>query len=186
MSRRSLTALAVAGLAAWLLLTPGGAALSQQLTHVVVTNFPQVQEITGQIEVRNPVRLARLVTIENIIVAPVRPTETTRLIDAGVLETDGFPRIVLSLHGVVKGEVLKAGDVGAILIPEQPSIREAFNEQGLIHFDLRAAARGVTGATPYFASDQPDYTVGFQAYHVYLYNTTDKTVTANLFAYLTN
>ena len=40
--------------------------------------------------------------------------------------------------------------------------------------------------TPYFASSQPRFTVAFQAYQVYLYNTTDKTVTVDLYAYLTD
>lgn len=166
--------------------TPTGEAVSQQIRQVIVTNFPPVQLVTGEVEIRNPVRLAKLVKFEDLIVAPVPPTETTRLVEAGVLMTEGFPRAVLSLHGIVKGKVLKPGEVGAILIPEQPSIQEAFDEQGLVHFEMRTAARGVSSATPYFASEQADYTVGFQAYKIYLYNTTDKTVTANLFAYLTN
>ncbi|NIM61199.1 MAG: hypothetical protein GTO30_05940, partial [Acidobacteria bacterium] len=57
---------------------------------------------------------------------------------------------------------------------------------GVVQFGLNVAALGNTGARPYFSSDQPRYTVGFDAYRVYLYNETDKTVTANLFAYLTN
>ena len=93
---------------------------------------------------------------------------------------------MLSLHGQVKGSVLKVGDVGVMLIPEQEMIQEAFNEQGLVHFAMNAVARGVSTATPYFASSQPRYTIAFQAYRVLLYNTTDKTVTVNLFAYLTN
>ncbi len=166
--------------------TPTGDALSQQVRRVIVTNFPRVQLVTGEVEIRNPVRLAKLVTFEDIIVAPVPPTETTRLVEAGVLQTEGFPRVVLSLHGIVKGQVLSTGEVGVILVPEQPSIQEAFDEQGQVHFAMRTAARGVSSATPYFASDQAEFTVGFQAYKIYLYNTTDKTITANLFAYLTN
>jgi hypothetical protein len=187
MSRRTLVvaSLCLLGLLAFLF-TPTGVAVSQQVSQVIVTNFPGVQRVNGEVEIRNPVRLAQLVTFPDIIVSPVHPSETTRLVEAGTLQTEGFPRVVLSLHGVVKGEVLKSGEVGAILIPDQPTIAEAFNEQGMIQFDLRAYARGVSSATPYFASNQPEYTVGFQAYKIYLYNTTDKTVTANLFAYLTN
>ncbi len=55
----------------------------------------------------------------------------------------------------------------------------------MILFPLEVTAPGVSIDTPYFASSQPRYTVGFQAYRVLLYNTTDKTVTVNLFAYLT-
>ena len=52
--------------------------------------------------------------------------------------------------------------------------------KGLMHFVLEAAANGVSSKTPYFASNQPRYTVGFTAYRVLLYNTTDKTVSANI------
>ena len=45
---------------------------------------------------------------------------------------------------------------------------------------------GVSGGTPYFASDQPKYVIAFQAYKVLLFNSTDKTVTVSLYAYLTN
>jgi hypothetical protein len=122
----------------------------------------------------------------DLTVPPVQPTDTTRLVDAGVLVTDGFPSVVLSLHGVVKGSVQKSGTIGAILIPDDELIQEAFDEQGLIHFALETAAAGVNSKTPYFASKQPRYQVGFASYRIWLYNTTDKTVTANLFAYLTN
>ncbi len=55
-----------------------------------------------------------------------------------------------------------------------------------MHFFLETAARGVTSETPYFASGQPRYTVAFPRYRVLMYNTTDKTVSASLFAYMTN
>ncbi len=187
MNRRIIVACLVVFLATTLLfLTPTGQAVSQEIRQVIVTNWPPVQEITGEVDIRNPVRLARLESFEDVIVPPVEPTETTRLVEGGTLQTDGFPRVVLSVHGVVKGETSRSGSVGAILVPDQSTIRQAFDELGIIHFELRASAEGVSARTPYFASNQPDYTVGFQAYKIYFYNTTDKTVTVNLFAYLTN
>jgi hypothetical protein len=186
-SRRSLTAalLLATGLGVWFL-TPFGTVASQQITQVLVTNWPSVFKVEGEVTVKTPIRLAKLVKFEDVLVAPVRPSETTRLIEAGTLETEGFPSVVLSLHGVVKGDVGRQGEVGVILLPDQPSIQQAFDEQGLVHFALRAEAQGVSSLTPYFASNQPDYNIGFQAYRVLLYNTTDKAVTANVFAYLTN
>ena len=53
-------------------------------------------------------------------------------------------------------------------------------------FALEATATGVTGDTPYFASAQPRYSVAFPRYKILLYNTTDKTVTLDVYAYLTN
>ena len=187
MSPRTLAAAAlVAGAALLLFFTPTGQTLSQNIERVIVTNFPEVQRITGSVNVENPIRLARMVTFGEIIVPPVKPTETTRLVEAGTLTTDGFPNVVLSVHGVVRGEVKRTGDVGLILIPEDRMIQDAFNEMGFMHFALEALASGVSTTTPYFASNQPRYTVGFQSYKLFMFNTTDKTVTVNVFAYLTN
>jgi hypothetical protein len=187
MTRRNvIAALLIGGAAFVMFFTPTGELASQSIRQVIVTNFPIIQSIEGEVSVTNPVRLSKLIKVEDVIVAPVKPTETTRLVEAGTLVTDGFPKVVLSLHGEVKGSVLKSGEVGVILIPDEPTIQEAFNEQGLVHFALRAAASGVSSSAPYFASNQPQYTVGFQSYRILLYNTTDKTITANLYAYLTN
>jgi len=180
------TLLLCAGGALLLLFTPSGQTLSQNIQSVLVTNFPDVQRIEGQVNVKGAIRLAEMVTFKEIIVPPVDPTETTRLVEAGTLITDGFPNVVLSLHGVVRGDVKRSGDVGVILIPDEKTVQDAFNEQGKIHFSLETAATGVSNVTPFFASKQPRYTVGFESYKVLLYNTTDKTVTANLYAYLTN
>ena len=187
MSRRTNVAtLTLIAAIAVFLFTPFGQVVSRDITRVLVTNFPGIQQIEGTVKIEGPIPLAQLVAFEGITVPPVKPSDTTRLVEAGTLVTSGFPNVVLSLHGEVRGSVLKAGDVGVILIPEQQQIQEAFNEHGFFHFALRAAAHGVTSKTPYFASDQPRYTVGFRAYKVWLYNTTDRTVTVNLFAYLTS
>jgi hypothetical protein len=178
--------LAFAALGVMLFLLPSGEALSQRIQQVFVTNLPDVWKVEGGVEIVKPVRLSQSQSFLDLVVAPVPPKETTRLVDAGVLATEGFPALVLSLHGVVKGDVQKPGTVGAILIPEEDTIREAFDEQGLMHFPLEVAATGVSSRTPYFTSDQPRYTVAFPSYRVFLYNTTDKTVNVNVFAYLTN
>jgi hypothetical protein len=187
MVRRSVIAVLVGGTTAlFLLLAPAGDVVSQTVRQVFVTNFPDLQSIVGTVEIEGPVRQSRSVRIEDITVAPVERRETTRLVDAGVLETEGFPTVVLSLHGVVKGHVGRVGAVGVLLIPDEETIEEAFREQAVMHFFLEAAAEGVSSDTPYFASRQPRYTIAFPRYRVFLYNTTDKTVSANLFAYLTN
>jgi hypothetical protein len=178
--------LLLAGLLAGVWLTSAPPATSQDVSFVRVTNFPPVQQIDGKVEIDDPIRLAELVALREIVVSPVREDQTTRWIDAGVLKTSGFPNVVLSLHGEIKGEISKAGSIGAVLIPTEDSVAKAFDEEGLVHFPLTVEAMGIPGAVPYFASEQPRVTVAFDAYRVYLYNETDKTVTANLFAYLTN
>ena len=186
MFRRSAVPWLFAGLVLLALLLPFTPVEPQQVRQVVVTNFPNPQNVRGEVAVTSPIRLAQLVSFRDVLVPPVEPTETTRLVPAGTLRTDGFPNVVLSLQGQVKGEVKRTGKVGAILVPDQAPIQEPFDELGVILFPLEVAAQGVSINTPYCASSQPRYTVGFQAYRVRLYNTTDKTVTVNLFAYLTN
>jgi hypothetical protein len=187
MLRRSVIAIPLLGAAALvLLLMPTGEVVSQAVRHVFVTNFPDVQRIEGDVELLSPVRLSESTAFREITVPPVMRDDTTRLVEAGVLETEGFPELILSLHGVVKGHVARVGTVGAILIPDEPTIQEAFSEQGMMHFYLETAAGDVSSRTPYFASNQPRYTVAFSRYRILLYNTTDKTVSVNVFAYLTS
>lgn len=173
-------------LATMLLAWPGGEALSQSVREVFVTNFPQVQEVTGELALKGPVHLARSTSFRDIIVPPVSRGETTRLVEAGVLEVEGFPKIVLSLHGVVKGDVGREGSVGAILIPDEPTIGEAFREQGEMHFAIETVSERIVPGAAYFASSRQGTPVAFARYRILLYNTTDKTVSANLFAYLTS
>lgn len=186
MSRQGMTVAAVAGAALLWFFLPAGQAESNAIEEVFVTNFPRVQEVQGAVRVDGPVHLAQQQVFRDIIVPPVERSETTRLIDAGTLEANGFPSVILSLHGAVKGAVQRKGSVGALLVPDEPTIQEALNERGLLYFPLETVAAGITIQTPYFGSDQPRFAVAFPRYRVLLYNTTDKTVTANVFAYLTN
>jgi len=184
--RSAIAGLVLGGAALVLFFTPSAEIVSQTVRQVFVTNFPDVQRIEGEVEVSAPVRLSQSVKFEEITVPPVRRNDTTRLVEAGVLETEGFPEVILSLHGVVQGHVAKPGTIGALLIPDEPTIQEAFLEQGMMHFYMETVTGEVSSQTPYFASSQPRYSIAFSRYKILLYNTTDKTVSANLFAYLTN
>jgi hypothetical protein len=167
-------------------LIPTGVAVAQSSQRVHVINFPDIQQIRGEVNVKGALKLSDMSSFTGIMVPPVEPTETTRLVPAGTLTTDGYSNVVLSLYGQVKGSVTREGQVGALLIPKESRIEEAFNELGQVHFSLEVSAPGIGAETAYFASGQPRYTVGFQAYSVLLYNTTDKTVNVDLYAYLTN
>lgn len=158
----------------------------EETQRVIVTNFPELQQVAGTVSVEGPVRHSTLQRVKEILVPPVEPEETGRLIDGGVVTVDGFTSAVLSLNGQTKGKILRPGTVGAILIPDEESVIRAFEEEGQAQFPLKVSASVTSGATRSFASDPVRLTVGFPRYHVRLYNTTDKTVTVNLFAYLTN
>jgi hypothetical protein len=182
--RTALVALAAAGLL--VALAPTGVAISQEISRVIVTNFPDTQKVSGEVAIKGPVRLAMPTALREITVAPVSPKDTTRLIAGGTLVTDGFSDMVLSMTGQIKGEVFRPGIVGAILVPDEEQVTRAFDEKGQIQFPLEVSAAGVSAASPYFASNQPRFNVAFPRYKVWFYNTSDKTVTVSLYAYLTN
>lgn len=187
MNRRGrLTVAALCAVVLLLLLTPADEVVSQEIRQVFITNWPDMLTIEGQVRLEEPVHLSEIRVFSEILVPPVLPTQTTRLIEAGTLDSAGFPGVVLSLHGVTKGDVKKSGAVGAILVPDEQRIQEGFHELGLMPFTLQTEAAGVSADTPYFASAQPRFAVAFPSYKVLLYNTTDKTVTVDLYAYLTN
>ena len=186
MSRVAVTVVVVL-VVAWIVLTVSAVpAATEDITPVVVTNWPTVWHVDGKVGIEGPVLLSQQVSFGEVVVPPVGRTDTTRMPSAGTLTSRGFAHVVLSLQGQVKGSVARSGEVGAILLPIESGIQDAFNEQGLMLFALDVVATGVTPRTTYFASTQPRHQVGFSSYEVLLYNTTDKAVTANLFAYLTN
>ena len=191
MSRKAAVTVLCAGAALLaILLVPTGAAVSQEVSdairRVIVTNFPESQKIEGEVTVRGPIRQTAQFSLKDIVVPPVSPKDTQRLIQAGTISTDGFAFVVLGLAGQIRGEVVRAGSVGAILLPEEDSILRAFEEKGELQFPLQVTSNTVTSASPFFASDQPRLLIGFPRYRVFLFNTSQKTVSVNLYAYLTN
>jgi hypothetical protein len=168
-------------------LAPGESLRSQdEIQRTFVTNFPQTQQVAGTVSIDGTIRHATLQRLKDVQVPPVGPKETTRLIQGGTLTTDGFTAVVLGLAGQTRGRILHAGTVGALLIPDEEPVTRAFEEEGLTHFPMEIKASSVTGASLSFASPQERLTVGFPRYRVFFYNTTDKTATVNLYAYLTN
>jgi len=151
---------------------------------VLVTNFPDVQTIDGTVRMTEPIRSAKAIHLGEVLVSPVGRADTIHLISGGSLVTDGFGEIVLSLVGQVKGEVTRPGDVGVVLLPDEEPIVQAFEEKDVSQFTIEAAAEGVSGGSPYFKSNQPRRDVGFPRYRVLFYNTTDRSVTVHLYAYL--
>ena len=191
MSKRiAVTVLCAATAMLAVLLLPTGTVVSQDVNdtirRVLVTNFPERQKIEGEVTVRGPIRQAEQVVLKDIVVSPVAPKDTQRLIQGGTISTDGFSHVVLSLAGQIKGEVVRPGSVGAILLPEEEPILRTFEEKGEMQFPLQVTASSVSGASPYFASDQPRFQIGFPRYRVLLFNTSQKTVSVNLYAYLTD
>lgn len=182
MSRKSLVWIIALVLAAVAL----GAAGVREILEVQVINFPDPQRIRGSVSIEGPIRSAEMVRFADVIVPPVKPTDTTRLISAGTLPADGYVHAVLSLSGVTKGDVVRGGSVGAYLVPDEEGVQRALVEAGHVQFPLEVAAGGVSGASAYFSSKSERVPLGFPRYRVVLWNTTDKTATVNLYAYLTH
>jgi hypothetical protein len=184
--RKPLTvALIILGVLA-LVLSPPGRAVAQEISSVFVTNFPKVFKVEGTVSVEGPVKQAKLAALREVVVPPVNPKDTVRLIQGGTVESDGFDAMVLSLQGQTKGEVYRTGSVGVFLLPDEDPIVHAFEEKGIMQFATEISAAGVSAASPYFSSNSTRSQVAFPRYRSYFYNTSDKTVTVNLYAYLTN
>ncbi len=185
MKKSVLIVLAIAAAAAFVL-SPPGTAIAQEVRSVLVTNFPKVFNVNGTVTIEGPVKHAKFSALRDVTVSPVNPKDSLRLIQGGIVEGDGFTNMVLGLQGQIKGEVFRPGTVGVFLLPDEESIVHAFEEKGLMQFATEVTAPGVSAASPYFASTALRVPIGFPRYRTYFYNTSDKTVTVNLYAYLTN
>ena len=169
-----------------LVLAPLGTAVSQELQHVRVTNFPDPQRVEGTVTVKGPIRAAELVRFSDVTVSPVRPEDTTRLIHAGTLNGDGYGQVVLSLVAQARGTSQRPGSVGAILVPDEAPARQAFLEEGKPLVALRLDVQTEAGPPRFFGSRAPSQPLAFPRYQVFLYNTTDTTVTVTLYGYLSS
>ncbi len=125
------------------------------------------------------------VSFERVQVAPVQRSDTTQLIEAGIIETDGFTDLVFSLGGEFKEAVPRSGTVGALLIPDVEVFDYLLRNEGHIVFPLEAKVEigGQPGAI--FVSEQQTAKVAFSRYRVYFYNETTSGATVSLFVYRT-
>lgn len=168
----------------FLVLPPWGTAQSQQPSKVVVINLPEVQPIEGKVEVVGTIRHSAATRRVNLIVPPVERHAVSDLVEVDPVETDGFTALTMSLHGQVRGTPLKAGAVGAILVPDEESVAEILNQRSIFHFPLEVTSAIASKEKTEF-SDQGQFAVGFPRYRIFLYNSTDRTVDAHLYLYLT-
>jgi hypothetical protein len=184
--RKPLVIAALLAAAAAFVLSPAGVVLSQDVASVVITNWPKVWNVTGVVGIEGPLSHSRFVALREVTVPPVSPKDTMRMVQGGVVTTDGFTAMVLGLQGQIKGEIYRPGTVGVFLLPDEEPIVKVFEEKGMMPFATEIAVPGVSASSPYFSSTASHVEVGFQRYRTYFYNTSDKTVTVNLYAYLTN
>lgn len=181
--RASVIASSVALLAA---LAGPAAAAEEGIREVIVLNLPERQEVTGEVAVREPIPQTRLVRLGEVIVPPVGRDETTSLVEGGTVEAGGFTSVVLSLLGQMQAHQFRAGEVGAVLLPDEDPAIEAFEQGGRILLQLEVTAEAKPAEGAYIAGSIPVSTFGFPRYRVLYYNTSDRPAAVELFAYLTN
>ncbi|HJS74276.1 MAG TPA: hypothetical protein VJ921_08325 [Vicinamibacteria bacterium] len=152
---------------------------------VFVVNLKDPHPIEGTVKVDTPIPHSETQSLMDVIVAPAPRDEPSLWTEAGFLETDGFTSVVLSLHGQFRGSPSGIGDVGLVLIPEEENILRALGE-GEVHLPLDAVAVGVPDGLQYFSSSRAGLAIAFPRYRVFLYNTTDRSASVNIFAYVTH
>jgi hypothetical protein len=152
---------------------------------VYVANFPDVQQVEGTVRVEGLESFGSLVQIDAIDVTPVPRETTTRLIDAGTVDTDGFSHVVLSVFGEVRGELTRPGRVGAVLVPDSDISEKLLKTKGVFLFPLEVSASLDTQGGSVFMAEQRRFEVGFPSYRLLLYNTSDRTAITSVAVYRT-
>jgi hypothetical protein len=185
MRRTSAVVVAVLGVAL-LAVQPVSRTSAEAPERVIVTNFPQLQRIAGKVTVPEPIPQTALVRRLDVIVPAVDRAATSQLVETGSVDATGFTHAVLGLRGEIQGNLLRDGVAGAVLVPDEEPVIRALLEEGRYEFPLEVQAPVLREAGGLFASDQPRQVLGFPRYRVFLYNTSDRSVEADLYVYLTN
>jgi hypothetical protein len=115
------------------------------------------------------------------VVPPVQRKETTQLIEAGSIETDGFKELVFSLGGEFKQSVPNSGKVGVILLPDMDPFNFLLDTEGEFVFPLEVSVE--VNGDRMFISEHHVARVAFPRYRAFLYNETSATATVALYIY---
>jgi hypothetical protein len=149
---------------------------------VTVTNFPEVQQVSGQVVVSQPIPQTRLDTWM-ALVAPAERSDTSDLTDAGTIDATGFTHVTLSLTGLLQGSP-QGGAVGVLLVPNVPEVTTALRTYGVLQLELGVEAPITTAKTSLFSSQPATFRLAFPSYRILLYNTGQKSAEATVYAYL--
>ena len=124
-------------------------------------------------------------SFERVHVPPVQRNDTTQLVEAGTIDTDGFSELVFSLGGEFKEAIPGSGTVGAILIPDIEMFIYLLRSEGEFVFPLEAKFSVRSMPSAIFVSEQQRAKIAFPRYRVFLYNETTSGATVSLFVYRT-
>lgn len=157
----------------------------QELTRTFVVNLKDPHPIEGDVHVPTPIPHSDMASMIDVVVAPARRDEPGLWTDVGVIETDGFTSVVLGVHGQLRGSTAGRGAISLVLVPDEDTILQALAD-GEVHLELEARVDPVPADTLYFSGRSDNLPIGFPSYRVFLYNTTERSASVNVFAYLVN
>lgn len=173
------TVAALVALASWNLPVVADSPDSPQV--VTVTNFPEVQQVSGRVVVSEPIPQTRFET-RKAVVSPAERSDTNHLTDAGTIDTAGFTHVTLSLSGLLQGTP-QGGAVGVLLVPDVPEVTAALRTYDILQLELGVEAP-VSASKAGLFSSQATFRLGFPRYRVLLYNAAQKAAEATVYAYL--
>jgi hypothetical protein len=127
-----------------------------------------------------------LVGVRGLAIGTVMRADVRSLVDAGVVDCDGYEGIVMNLAGQMKGADDAGGAVGAMLIPDVAPFDRAYANMGLLPEGLEISVRISSRTSPYFMAKQQRADVGFPRYRVLLYNETASPLGVSFFVYRTH
>lgn len=152
---------------------------------ISISNFPEIQTVDGGVEIAEPIPSNEMIRFPDITVTTVQRHQTNRLISGGVLETGPFTAVSLSLGGFVEGTPPEPATIGAVLVPDEDFVLEAFKE-GVYLFPIEVTMTIPQESLPYVGTRSETHQLTFPSYRVYFYNTSQRTVKTQLYAFLMN
>ena len=155
----------------------------QEITRTVVVNLESPHPISGDVSISNPIPHSRLARMLDVVAAPASRDEPGLWSEVGVVDTSGFSTAVLSLHGQLRGSTVGGGEVVLVLVPEEENVLRALAE-GEPHLTLDASAEPLPGDALYFSGSSERLALGFPSYRVFVYNTTERSASVDVYVYL--
>jgi hypothetical protein len=126
-----------------------------------------------------------LIGLRNLTVPPIARSETTNLIDGGLIETEGYSHMTLNLAAELKGPAPQKGVIGVLLIPDVEPFRRVYRILGLVPATVDFTVSAAPSSGSYVMAGQQTFEVGFPRYRALLYNSTGTSATVAFFAYRT-
>lgn len=150
-----------------------------------ISNFPEVQDVEGRVEISEPIPSNKMVRFTDTTVTTVKRHQTNRLISGGVIEAGPFTAVSLSLGGFVEGTPSEPAVIAAVLVPDEDFVLEALKE-GVYLFPIEVTMSIPQESLPYVGTQSETHQLTFPRYRIYFYNTGPRTVKTQLYAFLMN